>query len=232
MSRVISLARKLRPHVVDPWSLALVAVAFGVGVFVIAWQGEAMRLEIEGKHLGWTILVALGMTYQADWNAAWRVGAGIVLGMIAALAGMYGVHSMLPVTAFGMGLGLGITAICVAVITHLLPRILSFAGASVGFGIGTAVGLGFPLRPTSPADDLFTLMLTAATGIVIGTLGSVAIRSAIVWIGVHAPSDVGRMRFRHRAHEAPTIQHEEVSIDLLDAKTSPRSSRVRERAAR
>lgn len=209
--RVMRFARRLRPHVVDPWTLTMIVVAFATGVFVIVWHGESLKLAVEGTNLGWAILVAFGVTYHGDWSTAWRIGAGLIAGAMASMAGLYGSLSVLPATALGVAVGLGVTAAAIALITHMVPRVFSFAGAAVGFGIGIGAARSFPLRPTTPADDLFALMLTTALAVVIGAFGSIALRAAIVWVGVRSKDELGRMRFRpHR------VDREEAHVETIE----------------
>jgi hypothetical protein len=99
--------------------------------------------------------------------------------------------NLLPVNPMWVGAGLGFSAAVVAFVAHMMPRVLTFAGAAVGFGVGIAAARSFPFRPTTPADDLFTLMLGVALAIVLGTFGSMAMRAAIVWVGVRRPGDAG-----------------------------------------
>ncbi len=214
MRKVFGWARRIRPHIVDRWTLVIVAVAFGTAVCLIAWHGTSLRLEADGAVMGWAVLVAFGMTWHGEWSNAWRVGAGVVFGALAATAAWYGVLSVLPVTALGFGIGLGIAAFAVAAITHVVPRALSFAGAAVGFGVGVAASRAFPMRPTTPADDLFALMLTTSLAIVIGSFGSMMLRASIVWLGVHQPRAVSVIRFpRHRSH--PVEPEMDVTTEIV-----------------
>jgi hypothetical protein len=201
MSRVIDVARRMRPHVVDPWAFGLIVVAFALGVFVVSWNSVSLRLDVEGTNLAWVVLVAFGMTYHGEWGSAWRTGAGMVAGAVAAMAGLYGSMHLLPVNAMWMGAGLAIAAAGIAFIAHMVPRLFTFAGAAVGFGVGIAAARSFPFRPTTPPDDLLTLMLTAGVAVVMGTFGSMAMRAAIVWVGLRRRGDAGAVHlFPHRGH--------------------------------
>jgi hypothetical protein len=199
----------MRPHVVDPWALGLIVIAFGVGVFAIAWHSTSLRLEVEATNIAWIVLVAFGMTYHGDWATTWRMGAGLAAGAAAGMAAYYGAQAVLPVTALWTAAGIGLAASCVAVITHFLPRLFSFAAAAVGFGVGIAVARAFPFRPVTPADDLFTMMLGATLAIALGTFGSMALRAGIVWVGVRRPGE-GRLHFLPQTQDisddAPTIR--------------------------
>jgi hypothetical protein len=209
VSKVIDVARRLRPHMIDPWAFWMIVVAFGVGVFVISWNSVSLRLEVEGTNLAWAAIVAFGVTYHGEWSAAWRTGGGLLVGASAAMAGMYGSMSVLPITALWVAAGIAFTAFAVAVITHLMPRLFSFAGAAVGFGVGIAAARSFPFRPTTPVDDLFTLMLGVALVIAVGTFGSMALRAAIVRIGMRRPREFGLRFIPHRrpveTDDAPTL---------------------------
>jgi hypothetical protein len=207
VSRVIDAARRMRPHVVDPWAFALIVVAFGSGVFLVSWNSASLRLDVEGTNLAWVVLVAFGMTYHGEWNGAWRTGGAIVAGAAGAMAGLYGSLHLLPVNAMWMGVGLAIAAAVLALVAHMVPRIFSFAGIAVGFGVGVAAARSFPFRPTTPPDDLFTLMLAAALAIVMGTFGSMALRAAIVWVGVRRPGEGGSLHlFPHRSRHDESHQ--------------------------
>ena len=198
MSRVIDLAHRMRVHVIDPWAFALIVAAFGAGVFIVSWHSTSLRLDVEGTNLAWAVLVAFGMTYHGEWSSGWRTGAGIVAGALAAMAALYGAMSLLPVDAMWIAAALGASAGAIAFISHVLPRIFTFAGVAVGFGVGIAAARSFPFRPTTPADDLFTLMLGVGLATVMGMLGSMAMRAAIVWVGVRHPSDAGSVHLFRR----------------------------------
>ena len=191
MSKVIDVARRMRVHVVDPWAFALIVVAFGLGVFLVSWTSVSLCLDVEGTNLAWIVLVAFGMTYHGEWGSAWRTGAGIVAGAVASIAGLYGSMHLLPVNAMWMSAGIAAAAAVVALIAHMVPRLFTFAGAAVGFGVGIAAARSFPFRPTTPPDDMFTLMLAAGVAIVMGTFGSMAMRAAIVWVGSHRLGEGG-----------------------------------------
>jgi hypothetical protein len=191
VSRVIDVARRLRVHVVDPWAFALIVAAFGAGVFLVAWHSHSLRLDIEGTNLAWVVLVGFGMTYHGEWSGAWRTGAGMVFGAFAAMAGYYGAMSLLPVNAMWTAAALGFCAAAGAFVTHMLPRLFTFAGAAVGFGVGIASARSFVFRPTTPADDLLTLMLGVGIAFVMGTFGSMALRAAIVWVGARRHGEAG-----------------------------------------
>jgi hypothetical protein len=207
VSRVIDVAKRMRPHVVDPWAFGLIVVAFALGVFLVSWNSVSLRLDVEGTNLAWVVLVAFGMTYHGDWGGAWRTGGGMVVGAIGAMAGLFGAMHRLPVDAMWMGAGLAVTAAAVALIAHVIPRWFTFAGAAVGFGVGVAAARSFPFRPITPADDLFTLMLAVGVAIAMGTLGSMAMRAAIVSVGMRRTGDGGSVHlFPHRAHHDHEIK--------------------------
>lgn len=187
--------RMLRPHMVDPWAFTMIAVAFGLGVMLMAWHGEGLKLQVEGADLAWVVLVGFGLTWHGEWGSGWRMGAGLTFGAVAAIAAFYGVMSIFPLTAFAFGLGIGIAALGVALLTHAYPRTASFAAAAVGFGVGIAASRSMPLRPTTPADDMFALMFTATLCLVLGVAGSLALRAIVLRIGQQRPSASEFVRF-------------------------------------
>ncbi|MEX0875585.1 MAG: hypothetical protein WD646_14220 [Actinomycetota bacterium] len=197
MSKIIDLTKRFRPRVADPKLMMVVSAAFAVGVLIVAWLGTSLRLEADGARLGWAVLVAFGMAWHGDIASAWRIAAGLIAGAMAGLAGYYGALSIFPVTPRGLAMGLAITAAGVAVIAHLLPRILSFAGAVVGFGVGIAAAGQFPFRPTTPADDLFSLALVVATAFAMGCFGSVTLRAVVARVTLHRAGAFARL-IRHR----------------------------------
>ena len=201
MSRVIDAARRMRPHVVDPRAFALIILAFAAGVFLVSWTSVSLRLDVEGTNLAWVVLVAFGMTYHGEWGSSWRTSAGMIAGTVAAMSGLFVTMHVLPVNAMWMAAGIAVAAFIVALVTHLVPRLFTFAGAAVGFGVGIASARSFPFRPTTPADDLFTLMLGVGVAMVMGTFGSMAMRAGIVWIGMRRTGDAGSVHlFPHRTH--------------------------------
>lgn len=208
MSRVIDVARRMRPHVVDPWAFALIVVAFGAGVFIVSWTSGSLRIDVDGTNLAWIVLVAFGMTYHGDWGSAWRTGSGMIVGAASAVTALFGSAHLLPVNVMWTAAGLAMAGAAVALISHMVPRALTFAGAAVGFGVGVAAGRALPVRPTTAADDLLTLMLSVAVAIVMGTFGSMALRAAIVWIGMRRPGEHASVHlFPRRAHRTERAAH-------------------------
>jgi hypothetical protein len=206
----------LKPHMVDPWVFAIVAASFGLGVWIVAWHGTSLRLEVEGANLTWVALVGFGMAWHGEWGSGWRVGAGLVAGGAASVAAYYGALTILPLTPFSFGMGLGISAACVALIAHMYPRVLSFAGAAVGFAVGISAARALPMRPLTPADDLFALMLTVSLALVMGVTGSLALRAVVLRMGREQGGAPTHVRFiphlLHREDRAPTTEIESVAV--------------------
>jgi len=213
MSKIIDMTRRLRPHVAEPWTMILVAATFAVAVFVVSWLGRPLRLEADGARFAWVVLIAFGMSWHGDIANSWRVMAGLIGGALAGLAGYYGALSVLPVTPMGIALGLSITAGGIALLAHSFPRVVSFAAAAVGFGVGVAMAGHFPLRPTSPAEDLLTLGLVAGAALAIGSVGSMALREFVLRMGARGRSDLASKLIRmipHRAHALPRASGHDV----------------------
>lgn len=181
--RFVLFVERVRPHFVDSPTFLLIAFSFALGVFFLAWHAETFRFEIEGTNLGWVAIVAFGMAWHGRWGSGWRVGAGMVVGGLATLATFYGAVSTFPITPISVGLWLGVATLIVAFAAHVVPRIISFAGVAVGIGIGVAAARSLPVRPTTPADDLFALMLTMSMIMVVGVFGSLALRAIVVQLG-------------------------------------------------
>jgi hypothetical protein len=192
MNRMRAFVRRLRPRFADPAAFAIVAAAVALAVFILAWHGRSLRLEVDGASLGWIVLVAFGMTWHGEWESGWRIGGGLALGAFAGVAGYYGSLSVLPVTPFVFGLSMGVVAGCVALLCHAFPRFVAFSGGIVGFGIGIAAVREFGFKPTTRVDDLFALMLTIALALALGVLGSMALRAFIVRTSLRRP-DEGRL---------------------------------------
>ena len=208
MERARSAMRGMKPHVVDPWAFVIVTVAFAVGVLLVAWHGHSLRFEMDAANLGWIVIVAFGVTWHGEWGSGWRVAGGLLLGGLAAIAGFYGSLSRLPVTPLGVGIGMAVTAAGIVVLAHAFPRTFSFAGAAVGFGVGVAAARSVALRPTTPLDDMFTLMLTVAMTIVLGAASSLALRAFVIRIGIKRPGEYRVLHLPHWAHRAAEEMHE------------------------
>ena len=183
MKRVKSLVHQIDPHVVDVWTISVIATAFGAAVFLITWQSSLLRLDVEGLNVAWVALVSFGMAWYAGWGTGLRIGAGIAFGLLASLAAFYGSMSVLPATKLGVGIGLAIGAAATAAVCHVVQRMASFAAAAVGYGTGLVLARAFPIRPTTPADDLFALMTAAVLAVLIGALGSLVLRGVVVRAG-------------------------------------------------
>jgi hypothetical protein len=216
MSKIIDVTKRLRRRArfpglgsvhrpADPKMMLTVTAAFAVGVLVVAWLSSSLRLEADGARFGWVVLVAFGMAWHGDLANAWRVAAGLIGGAVAGLAGYYGALSILPVKPAGLALGLAITAAGVGIIAHLLPRMFSFAAAVVGFGVGIAAAGQFPLRPTTPVDDLFSLALIISTAFAIGSFGSMALRGLVTRVAGLRPGALARL-IPHRTHDSKTAE--------------------------
>lgn len=183
MKRIRSLAHQIDPHVVDPRTLGIIAIAFGMAIFLLTWQSAVLRLEVETLNVGWIAFVSFGMAWYAGWGTGLRIGGGITFGLLSSLATFYGAMSFLPATKLGIGVGMAVGAAAMAALCHVLQRVASFAAAAVGFGAGIAVARGFPIRPTTPADDLLTLMVAVVLAAMIGAIGSLLLRAIVVRIG-------------------------------------------------
>ncbi len=154
----------------------IVAVTFGIGVMLVAWHGKSLNLEVDTANLVWVVLVGFGMTWHGEQGSGWRIGAGMVAGSAVSIAAFYATLLRLPLTPFGIGLGLGVAATCLAFIAHLYPRVFSFAGSAVGFAVGIAAARSLQIRPTTAGDDILTLIFTTALCLVLGVAGSLALR--------------------------------------------------------
>jgi hypothetical protein len=174
-----STFRRAAPTFSDFRIFAIVAVAFGLAVFTISWHGRSLRLEVEAANLAWVVLVAFGMTWLGEVEASGRVALGLALGGLGVMAAYYGALVLVPITPFWIGSVLGLTALVMAFLSHAYPRVVSFSGTVVGFGVGLAAARSLPLRPTTRVDDLFALMLTVALGISMGLLGSMVLRFVV-----------------------------------------------------
>jgi hypothetical protein len=215
ITRMVDRVRRFRPRIVDPMVFCMVSLAFGLGVLFVAHHGKSLRLDVEGASLGWVVLVAFGMAYHGEWRHGWRVGAGLMFGAAAAIATFYGAMSRLPLTPFSMGLGLGLAAACVAVIAHVYPRAISFAGAAVGYGVGIAAARALPIRPVTPADDMWALMLTTSLVIVIGVVASLVLRALVVRMGFERRSNVF-VRFVPRRRRSDLEHTAAIDVDARE----------------
>ncbi len=204
--RLADVMKRMRPHMVDSRTFAIVAVAFGLGVAMLSWHSKSLLLEIEAANLAWVALVAFGMTWHGEWGSGWRIGSGLVIGSLGAIASYYGAMSVFPVTPMYVGAWLGASACLLAFIAHVVPQMTSFAGAAVGFGIGIAAARAFPFRPTTPIDDLFALMLTASMCVIAGVFGSLALRAVVLRMGVQTPRQSKVVRFVPRLMQEEEIQ--------------------------
>jgi hypothetical protein len=222
MTRLMNQMRRLRPHMVDPWAFTIVAVSFGLGVMFVAWHGKSLKLEVEAANLVWIALIGFGMTWHGEWGSGWRVGSGLVAGSVVSIAAFYGALSILPITAFSFALGMGVAAMCLAFIAHMWPRMLSFAGTAVGFGVGVAAARSLPMRPTTPIDDMFTLMFTSALCMILGVAGSLALRAVVLRLGQQRSQDTTYVRF------IPRLLHREA--EARPSVSRPRVSRARIKA--
>jgi hypothetical protein len=79
----------------------------------------------------------------------------------------------------------------------------------VGFGVGVAASQIVGVRPTSPADLMFTLMLTVGMTVVLGVASSLALRAFVVRIGIKKPGEYRVLHMPHWAHRAMRDHHED-----------------------
>jgi hypothetical protein len=172
--------KRARPTIVDARMVAVVAIAFAAGVFFVIWNRQTLRLEYAGQSVAWPILVSFGMVWLAGRSVGWRTGAGLVFGTVTALAGLYGGMSVLPASSAMVLAGwLGVVAGLTALVSHLLPRVLSFPAAAVGYGVGLGLGAS-TIRPVTAASDWATLLTTAVTAMVLGAFGAQALRTLLL----------------------------------------------------
>ena len=172
--------RRARPTIVDARMVAVVAVSFAAGVFFVIWNRHTLRLEYAGQSVAWPILVSFGMVWLAGRAVGWRTGAGLVFGTVTALAGLYGAMSVIPASSAMLLAGwLGVVAGLTALVSHLLPRTLSFPAAAVGYGVGLGLGAS-TIRPVTSASDWATLLITAVTAMILGAFGAQALRTVLL----------------------------------------------------
>ena len=111
---------------------------------------------------------------------------------------------------------MGFAAMCLAFIAHFYPRVFSFAGAAVGFAVGIAASRALPVRPTTPADDVFTLMLTATLCLVLGVGSSLALRAFVLGRSKQDPQDARFLsaipRMVHREKKAHASARSNVKV--------------------
>lgn len=150
--------------------VALVGVAFGVGVLVLAWHATTLRLEVDGANLAWPALVAFGIGWGLRRRALWGTGAGLLVGTVASILAAYGSLRFLPITPLGIGIGLGAAAALLAAAV-CATRAIPLGAFAVGYGIGVpAFGLA-ELGPTTGASDVIAMCTAVAFALLVGLLG-------------------------------------------------------------
>lgn len=173
--------RRARPAIMDRRMVAIVSLAFAGGVFFVMWNRHTLRLEYGGVSVAWPILVAFGMVWFAGRRMGWRVGAGLVLGTVTALAAMYGGVSFLPAASAVVLAGwIGLAAGATAMLSHVFARLFSFPAAAVGYGIGLGIASSAQIRPTTAAADWFQVLVIGVTTILLGCFGAQALRTILL----------------------------------------------------
>jgi hypothetical protein len=181
-------------HVVDRRLFPTVIAAFAIGVFIITWHRETLRLEFGGQSVAWPAVVAFGVMWLAGSDAFRRTAAGLVFGALAALAGVYGMMSLLPLNPIVVGASIAFVAAIAATITHVFPHVASFAATAIGYGVGLSVAGAAGFRPTTSAADWFTVSEILSLALVFGVLGAQALRTVVVMLnGVPSPVRTARI---------------------------------------
>jgi hypothetical protein len=208
-------------RMVDRRTFTLVALAFGLGVMLVAWHGKSLMLEVEGTNLTWVVLIGFGMTWHGEWGTGLRMSAGLILGTFGATLAYFGAFAFLPITPFSLGLGLGVVATCVALVTHVFPRFFSFAGAAVGYAVGISASRALPLNAFRHVDQVAALILTAVLCLVLGVAGSLALRALLVLWGEPRTTD------RRSVRDVVRMLQLKDDVKRLAARPRPRVGAVR-----
>lgn len=160
------------------WSTSLaMAIAVGIGVFLVVWHARTFRLEVDGASVLWVALVTFGAVWPAG-DRWFRTAAGIAGGMVAGVAAYYGTQVILPVTPLGRGIGLGVAAAVVAGACLAADRFLSMGAAMLGYGIGAGVAVFAGIRPTSGIGDIFEVWMALGAAVLAGVFGARLLRAS------------------------------------------------------
>lgn len=184
-----------------------VAGLFGVGVWLVIWGSEVLRLDVGGQSLVWPAVVAFGLSWRVSrrWRLARAVGLGVGTG--AGILGFFASALLLPPSSLGLGIGVGLTAAMVFVAARLIGRyaFISTGATLVGLGSGVAIGMGADIGATTGWADGGALVTASSVAIALGTFGGRVIeRWTVLWVpGRKACSgDMVEMGSRVSANEA------------------------------
>lgn len=152
------------------------AVAVGVGVFVIVWNAKTFRLDVDGASVLWVAFVTFGAVWPAG-ERWFQAAAGIGAGMVAGVAAFYGTQVVLPITALGRGIGLGVAAAVVAGVCLAGHRYVSMGSGMVGYGLGAGISIFAGIRATSGIGDIFEVWMALGVAILAGVFGARLLRA-------------------------------------------------------
>lgn len=153
------------------WGKGLPVVAAGLGVTLLFWHADSMRLHPEGESLAWVAVVAVGVGWMSRGRAGLLSGAGgLLAGSTAALFGTYGGLQLLPLTPLGTGIALGTSAAALAALAVGLRRVVPAGPAAAAFGVGAGAARFVGLGATSGVDDVLAAWTAVAFSLLLGVV--------------------------------------------------------------
>lgn len=164
----MSTLRSARPV----WARAGIGAVFLVGLALVAWNGDTLRLNAGGSSMVWPVLVAFGLGWLARHRELWRAGAGLAMGSLAGVAATFLAARWLPLTPPGAAIALAAGAAVVALGVWVAAGAASLGSSIAAYGVGVAAAQMVDVEVTTGVAQVVEVWTATALALALGLVAA------------------------------------------------------------